>query len=285
MKKLFNLFIGGVITGSVVSCVDHDDPHLAPIDTTQVRITASVTEHPTDAWMDVTEEMTVGVSDIELSAPKGVMLKSVSLIASGGSSSYVVGEKPYSGEPMEFKVPLKELKGRINFSLRGNLVKKDSRDAEVIIADNIQKIVFSETPKFECEGWLYLSVKSVSTSGEEYSHSFELRSTDKGTIEVPEDELYWTPSDGTAETIEISFGSGATAWSPNTTFVSAIPKTTIGHSSGDEATLKVKIANSPGALNALKLQEYVICNYSGTWEGVTISPVNMTYCYDIIEVK
>lgn len=267
------------------SCLDHDDPQLAPIDTTQVKITATVEDFPNSSWLKVTEQLTIRVSDVEMKAPKGVVLRSISLVANSGSAKYTVDDKPYSGEPMEFKVPLINMKGRVNFSLRGNLIKKDSRDAEVIIADNIERIVFSETPEFECQGWLYVSVKAKSTSGEEYSHSFEVRSSDHFTIPVPQSELYWQPSSGTASELEVSLGSGATAWSPNTSFDCKIIKTAIGHSSGDEPTLKLIIPNTPGSLNSQKLQMYVRTSYFGTWENVTIEPFNLTNVFSIVETE
>lgn len=265
------------------SCADHDDPKLSPIDTTQVKITADVSDSPNSTWMNVTEEMTIRVSDIKMDAPKGVVLKSITLTARSGYVKYTVDDKPYSGAPLEFKIPLTGMRGRLNFALIGNLIKKDSRDAEILIADNIQKIVFSESPEFECEGWLYVSVKSKSTEGEEYNQSFEVRSVDNFTIPVPQDKLYWTPTSGTASTIDISLGSGGTAWSPNTTFDCKITKSSIGHSSGDDSTLKLTIPNSPGSLSAQKLQEYIISSYYGTWEDITIAPYHITNVFDIVE--
>lgn len=265
------------------SCADHDDPQLAPIDTTQVKITANVTDTPNTSWLDVSEQMSINVSNVEMKAPKGVVLRSISLMANNGSSRYTVDEKPFSGDPLEFNVPLRGLQGRINFTLLGNLIKKDSRDAEIIIADNIQKIVFSEQPKIECEGWLSVSVKSRSTSGEEYSRSFEVRSSESGVIFIPQNELYWTPASGSAPTVEISFGSGATAWSPNTTFDCKITQTSIGHSSADASTLKLTIPNTPGSLNAQKLQLYVRTSYYGKWENITIEPNRLITVFGIVE--
>lgn len=284
MNKL-SIVIITFISLLAVSCSDHDDPELAPIDTTKVKITANVSEPPTGSWMNITEEMTIRVSNLEMSAPKGVVLRSVSLTASSGNVRYSIDDKPYSGEPLEFKVPLTNMRGRLNFTLKGNLIQKNSRDAEIIIADNIQKIVFSQQPKFECEGWLYVSVKSKSTTGEEYNQTFEVRSNENLDIPVPADKLYWTPSSGTASEIEISLGSGGTAWSSNTTFDCKITKSAIGHSSGDESTLKLTIPNKPGSLNAQKLQLYVIASYFGAWENVTIDPYNLTNVFSIIETE
>lgn len=285
MKKLSIFALMVVTLSALSSCMDHDDPKLAPIDTTQVKITADVTYSPVSQWQDISEEMTIKVSDVKMSAPKGVVLKSISLTTNSGYSRYTIDEKPFSGETLEFKVPLVNMQGRMTFSLRGNLIKKDSRDAEIMIADNIQKIVFSEQPKFQCNGWLYVSVKGKSSTGEEYSNSFEVTSTDDLAIPVPEDKLYWKPSSGEAPTIEVSLGSGATAWSSNTTFDCKITKTAIGHSSGDQPTLKLTIPNTPGSLNSEKLQLYVISSYFGTWENVTIDPYTLTNVFGIIETQ
>lgn len=285
MKKILIFTLLSAICIIIPSCADHDDPKLAPIDTTQVKITASVKDSPDPIWFTTSEEMTILVSDIEMTAPKGVVLRSISLVANSGTSRGTIDEKPYSGEPLEFKVPLRGLQGRINFTLQGNLIKKNCRDAEIIIADNIQKIIFSEQPKFECEGWLYVSVKSTSTTGEEYTKTFETKSTDHFTIPVPQSDLYWTPTSGTASTLEITLGSGATAWSPNTKFDCTITKTAVGHSSGGEPTLKLIIPNKPGSLNSEKLQVYVKTSYYGTWENVTIEPYNLTNVFDIVETE
>ncbi|MDE6288047.1 MAG: hypothetical protein K2M00_04600 [Muribaculaceae bacterium] len=283
MKRFKIITLLAVICTLFQSCADHDDPKLEPIDTTKVKITASVAEAPNYSWFNVTEEITIKVSNVEMTAPKGVILRSISLIANNGSMSFTIDDKPYSGEPLEFKIPLRSLQGRINFSLRGNLIKKASRDAQIIIADNIQKIVFSETPEFECKGWLYVSVKSKSTTGEEYEKSFEVESIDHFTIPVPRTELYWEPTSGTASTLEIALGCGATAWSPNTTFDCKITHTAIGHSSGDESTLRTTISNTPGALNDMRLQVIVSTTYFGTWEDVTIDPYNLSNYFSVVE--
>lgn len=282
------VLISSVLTAictTLPSCSDNDDPQLALIDTTQVKITATVTDSPNSTWLNVTEEMTVSVSNIEMTAPEGVVLKSISLIANNGSARHIIDDKPFSGEPLDFNIPLTDMQGRINFSLRGNLIKKNSRDAEVIIADNIQRIVFGETPEFECDGWLHVSVKGESTTGEEYSHSFEVTSTDHLTIPVPQCELYWQPSSGNASTIEISLGGGATVWSPNTSFDCKITKTAVGHSTDAESTSKITIPNTPGSLNSENLQLHVVTSYFGTWENITIEPHNITNVFNIIETE
>lgn len=267
---------------AITSC-STDDPKFAPIDTSQVEITASINTLP--KWLTVSDELTVTVSDINMTAPKGVVLKSISLVANDGMASWTVDDKPFSGKALEFKVPLAAMQGRTNFSVRGHLVRKDYRDAETIIADNLQTIVFSREPEFKANGFLFVSVKSTSTSGEEYSNMFEVRSGDDNLLlQVPQDKLYWQPESGTASTLQVTLGSGATAWS-NTSFGCEILSTAIGHRSGDEPTLKLTIANTPGSLTAQKLQMYVVASYFGTWENVTISPYNLTSVYGIIETE
>ena len=285
MNRTLFITLAVIVSTIIQSCADHDDPQLSPIDTTQVKITATVKDYPNTSWLNITDELTISVSNIEMSAPKGVVLRSISLIANTGTGRYTVDDKPYSGEPLEFKVPLTILNGRVSFSIRGNLIKKDSRDAEIIIADNIQKIVFSEEPEFKCEGWLYVSVKSKSTSGEIYENSFEVKSTDDLIIPVPQSKLYWTPLEGTASTLEISLGAGGTAWSPNTTFDCKITKSAIGHSTGDDPTLRLTIPNTPRSLDAEKLQEYIVTSYFGTWENISIEPYNLTNVFSIVEAE
>lgn len=285
MKKTIIAAVICTVYVLLTACADHDDPKLAPIDTSKVKITANVSDRPNSEWMTTTEELTISVQNLEMTAPKGVVLKSVSLVANTGLSRHLIDEKPYSGETLEFKVPLSILQGRCNFTLLGNLIKKDYRDAQIIIADNIQKIVFTEEPKFECEGWLYVSVKSKSTTGEEYEHAFEVTSSDHFTIPVPQSELYWTPSTGTASTLEISLGTGATVWSPNTSLVGDVIATSLGHSSANAPTMKLTIPNTPGSLTAKKLQTYVQTSFHGTWENVTISPTNILYVFSIAETE
>ncbi len=286
MKKALISFLIALLCVLVLqSCADHDDPQLAPIDTTLVKINATVREIPNAQWQAATEELTISVSNVEMSAPTGVVLRSISLLAQSANSTYIIDEKPFSGEPLEFKIPLNNFNGRINFSLRGNLIKQGSRDAEIIIRDNIQRIVFSENPEFECEGWLSISVKSKSTSGEEYNNSFEVRSSDHFTIPVPADQLYWTPESGTASTIELTIGSGATAWSPNTSFDCKIAFTAIGQTTGDPSTMKITIPNSPGSLSAQRLKLYVQTFYFGTWENVTIDDFKLLWVFGLVETK
>ena len=213
MKKIYNpffsLFLLFLYSFLVASCSDREEPQLAPIDTSSVKIEATIKSTPTSQWLIPTEQLSIKVSDVEMTASQGIILQSISLIANDGTTSEVVDNKPFSGKDLEFRVSLKDLQGRINFSLKATLVKKDCLDAEVLIADNIERIIFSEMPEFECQGRLIVSVQSHSTTGEEYSNFFEVTSSDHFTIQVPREQLYWLPSAGTAPTIDITLGSGA----------------------------------------------------------------------------
>lgn len=268
----------------VASCSDKDEPQLDLIDTSLVNITATVKAAPNSSWLIPSEQLSIKVYDVEMTAPQGVILQNISLIANDGTNIDVIDDKPFSGKDLEFKVSLNKLRGRINFSLKGKLIKKGCRDAEILIADNIERIIFSDMPEFECQGRLIVSVHAQSTAGEEYSNSFEVVSSDHFTIPVPREQLYWQPASGTASTIDVALGSGATAWSPNTTLKSEIIKTSIGNSTGDAPTAKFTIPNTPGALEALKLQMYVITSYFGTWEDVTIDPYSLTNIFAITEI-
>ena len=281
--SFFSLFLIFLLSLIAFSCSEGDEPQLAPIDTSLVKIEATIKNTPTSQWLIPTEQLSIKVSDVEMTAPEGVILQSISLIANDGTKTEVIDDKPFSGKDLEFRVSLNNLRGRVNLSLKGTLVKKDCRDADILIADNIECIIFSEMPEFECQGRLIVTVHSQSTTGEEYSNFFEVTSSDHFTILVPQDQLYWHPATGTAPTIDISLGSGASAWSPNTTFTPEITKTAIGNSTGDSPTVKFTIPNTPGSLDALKLQMYVITSYYGTWEDVTIAPYSLTNIFAIKE--
>ncbi|MDE6787241.1 MAG: hypothetical protein K2J46_09430, partial [Muribaculaceae bacterium] len=85
MKKIPFYALLATVCMILPSCLDHDNPKLSPIDTTNVRITATVKDYPDTQWLNVAEELTVNVSDIEMTAPKGIVLRSVSLIANNGT--------------------------------------------------------------------------------------------------------------------------------------------------------------------------------------------------------
>lgn len=283
-NSCYSLFLIFLFSLLVASCSDRDEPQLAPIDTSSVKIEATIKSTPTSQWLIPTEQLSIKISDVEMTAPQGIILQSITLIAHDGTKAEVVENKPFSGKPLEFRISLNNLRGRINFSLIGTLIKKDCRDAEIMIADNIERIIFSEMPEFECQGRLIVTVRSQSTTGEEYSNSFEVTSSDHFTISVPQEQLYWQPTTGTAPTIDITLGSGATAWSLNTTFKPEIIKTAIGNSTGDAPTAKFTIPNTPGSLDALKLQMYVLTSYYGTWENVTIESYSLTNIFAITEI-
>lgn len=266
----------------LLSCSERDEAQLEPINTSLVKISATIKSTPNSPWLIPSQQLSIKITDVEMTSPQGVILENISLIANDGSTSSVIANKPFSGEDMEFKVPLTNLLGRVNFSLIGTLIKKGCRDTEIIIADNIEQIIFSSSPEFECQGRLIVSVHAISTTGEEYKNSFEVTSTDHFTITLPQEQLYWEPSSGTASTIDVTLGSGATVWSPNTTFTPEITKIAIGHSTGDESTARFTISNTPGSLEELKLQMYVITSVSGTWENVTIEPFSQI---DIFSIK
>lgn len=269
---------------SVVSCSDHDDPKLSPIDTSKVKITANVSATPSVNWLNPTEELTVRVADVDMSAPKGVVLRSVSLMVEGREWQ----QKPFSGEAVEFKIPLNHLPlGRVNFAVWGGLIQKNSRDADIIIADNIQKIIFSETPEFDCEATVDVAVKSVSTSGEEHSHSFQVKSTDGSTIELPSNELYWTPESGTAQTLELTLTASAKAVSTNSTLQAKVDR--VYWNGTESETLRLTIPNSVGSLKGSRMVQkdkimlIVGTVRFGTFENVTVDESPLTYIFSLME--
>lgn len=276
----FVQFFPFLALGLVTSCVDdHDDPELAPINTSDVKITASVDVQPSNTWFNQTEELTIKVSDVEMKAPKGVVLRDIVLLKDG----YRIIEKPFSGETLEYKIPLRNMTGRVNFSLRGSLIQKGCRDAEIIIADNIQRIVFTDVPEFECEGYVVVTVRSRSTTGEEYHKTFEVKSTDHFTIPVSQSELYWTPASGTASTLEVTLAGDAKSWSTNSTLASSPSRIYWGSDYDAKKVISLTIPNTPGALAAKKLQLYVMTTRYGTYEGVTVEKSNMTYVFGLKE--
>lgn len=268
------------------ACADHDDPQLAPIDTSQMKISANVAVNPTAHWLNQTEEVSISVSDIEMTAPKGVVIRSIALYKDNGP----VMEKPYSGEPLDFKYLLQYSRGRVYFSIIANLIKQNARDAQILIKDNIQCVVFSETPQFECEANVDITVKSKSTSGEEYSKTFEVKSTDHFTIPLSAAELYWAPASGTASTLEVTLTGDAKTWSTNSTLESRIskiywdkPSAFPGHEGSSRQEITLTLPNTPGALGTKNLGLVVTTVEYGTWENVTVEPSNMTYGFVLTE--
>jgi len=282
MKSIWeklSLTVASVLCVIMSACADHDDPELDPIDTSKVKITASIDTQPAMPWLNPTEEMTIRVSDVEMLAPKGVVLRSISLCEGGRT----ILDKPFSGEELEFKIPLTYINGRVNFSVIGNLIQKKSRDAQIIIEDNIQRIVFSQTPEFACEGSVRITVKSISTSGEEYTNSFDVNSIGHSAIPVPQSELYWSPASGTASTLELTLEGGAKAWSTNSTLECSAQR--IYWVADNGPVLKMSIPNSPGALDKQKLQLYVVVERFGVYEGVTVESSDLMYVFGLVESK
>ena len=52
MMKQFLYLLICFIAVSVTSCADHDNPELAPIDTSKVKITADVKVSPSMTWLN-----------------------------------------------------------------------------------------------------------------------------------------------------------------------------------------------------------------------------------------
>lgn len=257
------------------SCADHDDPELSPIDTTKVKISAKVEATPTSSWLSTAEEITVCVSDVAMSAPKGVVLRNINLYKNGQR----ILSKPYSGEALEFKVPLNHASGRIYLSVIGDLIQKNCRDAEIIIADNIQRVVFTNVPKLEYKAQLNVTAKSLSTSGEEYSQCFDVESRDGYIISIPQDKLYWTPTSGTASTIELTLKGSADTWSSNSTLESEVTGIRWNTYKPDSPDLNISIPNKPGSLNQLQLRMDVNARFFGTTENITIEPQNISLSF------
>lgn len=280
MNKIFKVGMS-VACVMLTACADHDDPELAPIDTTQVKITSDITVAPSAAWSwyERSEELTVKVADVKMTAPKGVVLRSVDLMVNGGH--YL--SKPYSGESLEFKVPLVNVApGRLNMSVIGNLIQKDARDAEILIADNLQQTVFEVMPDFECKAAIDVTVTGRSTTGEELNRTFKVESNDR-TINVPQEDLYWTPSSGTAGTLDVTMTASAEAWSTNSTLEAVASRV---YWSGDVSatkTYKLTLDNTPGSLAAKKCAIMVETTRYGVWEGVNTGETKLIYSFSVTE--
>lgn len=264
---------------SVTSCADHDSPELAPIDTSNVRITAKVNVTPTIEWLNPSEEITVTVSDVSMTAPKGVVLRNINLMIDG----HLAIQKPYSGETLEFKVPLNYVQtGRINIALWGDLIQKNYRDAQIIIADNIQYVVFSETPEFECMAKVDVTVKSTLSTGEKYSSSFQVTSDAGHNLPIPASELY-IPGEPSA-TLEVTMAASAESFSTNTTLKSQISRIYWSGNNGTGTAVTFTMPNTPGYLNTWEMGSRQIMlivdtTMSGTWENVTVKPSSMKYVF------
>lgn len=283
MMKKFVLPLTLLVSFFVASCADdHDDPEMSPIDTTAVKITANIKSAPANEWLNPTEEMTVTVSDLEMKAPAGVVLRNVNMMVDGR----LWQQKPFSGETLVFKLPLNQVpQGRLNLAIWGDLIQKNCRDAQIIIADNIQRIIFSETPEFDCEATVEISVKSKSTTGEEYNHTFEAKSIDHFTIAVPDSELYWTPQSGTASTLELTMKASAKSFATNSTLESAVSRVYWAGQQTASSTLTLTIANTPGSLNSKNMTVNVDTSRFGTWENVTVTESHLHYFFSLRETE
>ncbi|MDE7136806.1 MAG: hypothetical protein K2N91_09260, partial [Muribaculaceae bacterium] len=224
---------------------------------------------------------TIRVSNVSMQAPKGIVLRSISLYENGRQ----LLDKPFSGETLEFKMPLSYMKGRLNFSIVGNLIQKNYRDAQILIEDNIQRIVFTETPELQCRARLSVSVRSYSTSGEEFVQQFDVESNDAGVILIPQEKLYWAPASGNASTIDLTLDGSAEAWSSNSTLDSEVSRISWGSKYPNNTTIKLSIPNEKGALNNENLSMTVLATYFGTTENIKVEPQRLTTLFIVRESK
>lgn len=278
MNKLA-IAIVSVLCVVTTSCADHDDPELSPIDTSKIKISAIVDAAPTSLWLSSSDEMTIRVSDVAMSAPKGIVLRNITLCNNGQR----IISKPYSGEALEFKLPLNYMNGRANFSVIGNLIQKNCRDAEILIADNIRRIIFSQIPALEYKARLNVTVKSVSTTGEEFFQRFDVESKDGVLLSIPDDKLYWSPTSGIASTIELSLAGSADTWSFNSTLESEVTAISWNTYNLADPVLKISLPNEPGSLDQLKLRMDVSARFFGTTENITIDPQDLSLSFFVRE--
>lgn len=276
---LFAVLLGLIVTG----CSDHDDPKLAPIDTSKVKIRSDVKVLPSESWSwySTSDELTVRVEDVDISAPKGVVLRSIDLAVNGR----VIAEKPFSGEMLEFKVPLTYMAGRLNMSVLGNLIQKNARDAQIIIADNLQQIVFDVMPEFDCTATLDVTVKGRSTSGEELNRNFQTSSSSILNIVIPQQSLYWTPDEGTASTLEVTMTGSANVTAINSTLEAAVTGVHWNGDQSDSPSLSLTLSNTPGSFAAKKLILLVNTQRHGVWENINTGDTNLTYVFSVTESK
>ena len=265
----------------LVGCADHDNPELEPIDTSDVKITSDVKVSPQVAWSwyDQSEQLKVSVDNVNMDAPKGVVLRSVDLLANGS----VIASKPFAGERLEFMLPLSGVPtGRLNLAVMGNLIQQNARAAQILIADNLEQIVFKEIPDFDCKATLEVTVTGRSTSGEELNRTFEVESKDHFTVEVPANELYWTPTSGTASTLEVTMTASAEVWSTNSTLECGVTRIYWGENSSTPV-YKFTMNNSKGALAAKKCGIVVDTTRWGVWEGVNTGNTNLIDHFSVTE--
>lgn len=266
---------------------DNDAPELPQepeisqeeIDASKIVISAKISTgiKSGNLWCNPDDEIMLKVADIDFKAPEGVILQSITLLANGDS----IANKPYSGKPLEFYVYTKNLEpGNINFSIIGNLIKKDARDAQIIIKDNISKIIFSEVPEFERENTVDVTVKSISSSGEEYNNSFQA-SAYGFDLFIPSSEIYWTPKEGDAKTVQLTLTANFRVSSTNST-LNAKPQS-IYWNGESSSTINIEIPNTPGSLKKEKLSATLEYTIWGKWENVNIGNVNFIAGFAVSE--
>lgn len=279
MKKYLLILLFPML---LASCLDHDNPELGAINTEAVKIDATIAVTPSNTWLDRSQELVVRVSDVKMTAPKGVILRNIRLMV----DDCQLLTKPYSGDELEYRVPLNYITpGRLNFAVWGDLVQKDHRDASIIIVDNISKILFEEMPELECEASVAVTVHGTSTAGEVYDKSFTVMSDDAHDLPVPASELYWTPSAGTASYLDVTLAASATTSSPNSSLSSVAQRVYWGAAHGTEPTIKLHIANKPGSLDAEKLVLLVSGVWYGKWENISIEDAKMNFPFTLKEVE
>ncbi len=128
-----------------------------------------------------------------------------------------------------------------------------------------------------------MTVKSVSTTGEEYTQWFDIESEDGMLIPIPKDKLYWTPLSGTASTIELTLGGGADTWSSNSTLESEVTGISWATYKPSDPVLKLTIPNEAGSLDNLKLRMDVNARFFGTTDNVKIEPQNLSLSFFVRE--
>lgn len=284
MNRLHYIALSALVALTTASCgSDDDEPKPSLIDTTGVDISATVSVDPSAAWAWYTtaDQLTVNVSDVDMHAPKGVLLKSVNLLANGTP----IAEKPFSGDPLAFKVPLNSVgSGRLNLSVVGTLAEKNSLDAQIIIADNLEQTVFNVMPDFECVGRISISIKARSTSGELLDRTFQVSSTSHFRIDIPQSQLYWTPLEGTAATLDVTMTASADVFSTNSTLAAKATQINWGYDHSSTPELHLTLPNVPGSLAAQDLSILVNTVRYGVWEGINTGETKLMYYFKLQEI-
>lgn len=283
MKKLFqNILIGALGFAGFVSCEDHDSPELSPIDTTEIGITASITLNPSHLWYTTRDEYGIKVGNIDMTAPQGTVIRTVSLLIDGQT----VMEKPWSGDMLEFQLPLSsQWKGKHKAAIWCKLIRKNARDADYIIKDNMDLTVFDEIPQFNKDVAVRFTVSGKSATGETYSQEILVPSDHHGQVEIPSSDLYPDNVSSLQVTMEIANVSVAAIHSDQL-------QTTINNSywnTSDKNTITLKIPNEAGALeNALKekhLFPIIDARIHGTHEGIAVDVPSLVFPLDGVKER